>query len=172
MMKIGYKLISVADKSIIQSWGGTWGYCPDQPAMIICPNGAHVHCPALDTEYGTIGEEPGSGVMLIEWLMEEPPPPPPIVPEEISDRQFFQQLAIMQVITKSEALAAVKIGEIPAALQAVIDSLDENTKFAAEMTVSGAVIFHRSHPLTSLLSAHMNWTSEQADDLWTKASRL
>jgi hypothetical protein len=174
MEKVGYRLIRVSDDSVVQSWGGIWGQQSTQPAMIVCPNGDHVHCPVLNTEYGMSVENetpvPGTGVTLVEWMMEAPAP---AVPEEISDRQFFQQLANMQVITKGEALAAVKTGEIPATLQAFIDSFeDAGQKFAAEMTVSGAVTFRRSHPMTNLLAAGMGWTAEQVDALWTAAAAL
>lgn len=94
------------------------------------------------------------------------------VPEEISDRQFFQQLALMQVITQPEAIAAVKTGDIPAALQTFINTLPSDQQFAATMAVSGAVVFHRDHPLTKMLAAGMGWTAQQVDNLWRAASEL
>lgn len=94
------------------------------------------------------------------------------VPEEISDRQFFQQLALMQVITQEEALNAVKTGAIPAMLATYIDTLPNDTQFPAKMLVSGAVTFRRHHPMTLALAAGMGWTNDQVDDLWRAASIL
>lgn len=94
------------------------------------------------------------------------------VPETISDRQFFQQLAAQGVITPAEALAAVKTGAIPATLQSFIDTLPTEQKFAAEMLVSGAVAFSRRHPMTAALGAGLGWTAEQIDALWRAAAAL
>lgn len=102
------------------------------------------------------------------------PPPPPVdrVPEEISDRQFFQALAMQGAVTQAEALAAVKTGEIPASLQAFVDQMPEKLKFSAEMVISGATVFHRSNPMTAALAEGMGWTPEQVDALWLAASKL
>lgn len=102
----------------------------------------------------------------------QPPPPFMLFPTIITDRQFFQQLALMGVITQDEALAAVKTGAIPAALQAFIDGMPADQKFTAEMLVSGAVSFDRNHPMTLALAAGMGWTSQQVDDLWRAAAQL
>ena len=102
----------------------------------------------------------------------DPPSGLPPVPPVISDRQFFQQLALMGFITQQEALDAVKTGAIPAALQMVVDALPSAAKFAAEMSLSGAVEFRRAHPLTSSLGVAMGWTKAQIDQLWRDASLL
>lgn len=99
-------------------------------------------------------------------------PPPPPVPQTISDRQFFQQLAVAGVITQAEALAAVKTGDIPAALDSIVQSLPPEDAFNAEMLLSGATIFDRSHPMTAALAVAMGWTTEQLDALWTAAAAL
>jgi hypothetical protein len=99
-------------------------------------------------------------------------PPPVPVPVVISDRQFFQQLAVQGVITEQEALDAVTVGAIPASLAAVIDTLPQGQRFAAKMRVSGAVEFKRSNPLVATLGAAMGWTDEQIDDLWRQAAAL
>lgn len=101
--------------------------------------------------------------------VEEPSTP---VPDQISDRQFFQALALQAVITQDEALAAVRTGAIPAALQVFIDTLPTDQKFAAEMLVSGAVVFNRDHPLTAAIAAGLQWSDEQVDVLWTSAAAL
>jgi hypothetical protein len=99
-------------------------------------------------------------------------PPPPPVPTIISDRQFFQQLAIEERITNQEALDAVKTGDIPAALQSFIDALPTNEKFDAEMLLSGAVEFRRDHPLTIAIGEAQDMTSEQIDDFFRAAAAL
>lgn len=103
---------------------------------------------------------------------QEPMPNNALVPAVISDRQFFQQIALMGVITQQEALDAVKTGAIPAALQMVVDALPAAAKFSAEMSLSGAVEFRRAHPLTSSLGVAMGWTKAQIDQLWGDASQL
>jgi hypothetical protein len=102
-----------------------------------------------------------------------PPPPPPTVPSEISDRQFFQQLAAQGVITKAEALAAVRTGDLPASMLAMISSIESgDERFAAEIILSGATQFRRDHALVGFFASAMGWTSEQVDDLFRAAARL
>jgi hypothetical protein len=98
--------------------------------------------------------------------------PPPYVPD-VSDRQFFQQAAILGIITQAEALAAVKVGAIPASLQAIVNAIpDEEQKFAADMMLSGATIFQRAHPMTEAIGAAYGWTSQQIDEFFIAASAL
>jgi len=94
------------------------------------------------------------------------------VPKIISDRQFYQQLAVLQLITEDDALAAVMTGTIPPALQALVDVLPTEQQFSAKMLLSGAVEFQRQHPLTLAFGQALGWTSEQLDQLWTDASKL
>jgi hypothetical protein len=99
-------------------------------------------------------------------------PPPAPVPQSISDRQFFQQLAIQGVITETEALAAVKTGAVPTALQALIDAMPTDQQFGATMIVSGATTFERCHELTLAIGRAYGWTSDQMDALWRAAAEL
>lgn len=94
------------------------------------------------------------------------------VPQTISDRQFFQQLAIAKVISQEEALAAVKTGDIPAALSGFIAALDDAARFNAEMLLSGATIFARNHPLTDSIAAAQGMTPQQIDDFFRAAAAL
>lgn len=94
------------------------------------------------------------------------------VPETITDRQFFQQLALQGEITQDEALAAVATGTMPATLAALIDKLPASAQFDAKMKMTGAVEFHRSSGLTKQIAAAKGWTDKQVDDLWTAASSL
>lgn len=99
--------------------------------------------------------------------------PPPPVPASISDRQFFQQLAVQGIITRQEAKDAVKTGAIPAEMQAIVNGMaNEDDRFAAEMLLSGATEFLRNHPLVAAFAAAKGWTSAQVDNLFRAASAL
>lgn len=95
-------------------------------------------------------------------------------PESISDRQFFQQLAIDGEITPDEALAAATIGAIPQRLSEAIDRLPEAYRFAARMEVAGATVFSRRRQTTLSLAAAMDppWDAARLDALWTAAALL
>lgn len=100
-------------------------------------------------------------------------PPPASVPSSISDRQFFQQLAIIGIISQADALAAVKVGTIPAALQVFVDAItDPAAMFAANMLLAGATVFQRSHPLTEAIGAGQGMTPAQIDDFFRAATAL
>jgi hypothetical protein len=91
----------------------------------------------------------------------------------VQRRQFFQELARRGEITRAEALAAVRTGDIPARLQAFIDAnLTGDDRFTAEILLSGAAEFRRDHALCNAIGAGLGWTSDQIDDLWRAASRL
>jgi len=99
--------------------------------------------------------------------------PPAPVPDEISDRQFFQQLAVEGTVSQAEALAAVRAGVIPPALQAIIDAIEDDAdRFAAEMLLSGATTIMRSHPLTSSVAAATGRSPSQTDDFFRAAALL
>lgn len=105
--------------------------------------------------------------------IESLPPPPPAIPQVISDRQFFQQAAVLGVITQAEALAAVQTGAIPAILQTIVDGIpDADQKFAATMLLAGATSFERAHPFTNAVGAALGWTSEQIDQFYIAAAQL
>jgi hypothetical protein len=94
------------------------------------------------------------------------------VADEISDRQFFQQMAIEVRITQQEALDAVGSGVIPAAMDSLIGQLPEEQQFAARMLVRGATTFRRTHPVTELIGQLYGMTGEQIDSTWRAAAKL
>jgi hypothetical protein len=145
-----------------------WGDTARDTAVIVTKEAGHLFLSARD--------HPEEWAALIAWNVDNPvadvPAAPDLVPAVISDRQFYQQLAVMGLITQSEALAAVKVGTVPATLQGFIDALPSDQQFAAEMHVAGAVAFRRDHPLTAALAAVMGWTSDQVDQLWIAAAQL
>jgi hypothetical protein len=98
--------------------------------------------------------------------------PPAPVPARVSDRQFFQQLAIEGAITQAQALAAVKTGEMPPALLAIINAMPQADQFNALMLLSGATTFERAHPMTAAIAAATGRTVEQTDDFFRAAALL
>lgn len=120
--------------------------------------GPTIFAAAIDGEYGDIAE----------YVALEIEP----VPDSISRRQFFQQLAVQEIITKAEALAAMQTGVIPAPLQAIIDTLPEENQFEAQMLVIGADTFNRAHPLTEVVRLALGWTEEQRNNFFRDAAKL
>ncbi|MDQ0422284.1 hypothetical protein J2045_003332 [Peteryoungia aggregata LMG 23059] len=115
--------------------------------------------------------------MIAEWEGEGntiPPyqPPPPPVPQEISDRQFFQELANMDLITEEEAEDAVASGTVPAAMLALVDQLPEGQRFGARMLLKGATTFERAHPITATIGQIFGIDSAAIDELWRRAKAL
>lgn len=94
------------------------------------------------------------------------------VPPVISDRQFFQQLAMAGLITEAEALAAVQTGTLPAAILTYIDRLPVEQRFPAKMLLTGATQFERANPLVDAFGAMYGMDKEQIDDLWRVAAAL
>lgn len=93
------------------------------------------------------------------------------VPQTISDRQFFQQLSVLGVISEDDALAS-NAAVIPAPLMTLINSLPVDQQFPAKMLIGGSTIFERNHPLTIALGTAYGWTSEQIDNLFIEAAKL
>lgn len=100
-----------------------------------------------------------------------PPPAPPAVPQSISDRQFFQQLAVQGIITEDQALAA-NAAVIPAPLASLIDAMPADQQFGAKMIVSGATVFERSNPLTIAIGTAYGMSSNQIDAFFIAAAAL
>jgi len=105
----------------------------------------------------------------IQALFAEQPEPTPNI---ISDRQFFQQLAIEGRITENEALDAVGPAIIPSAMLALIIMLPDEDRFGAKMLIRGATTFERLHPVAGLIQQLYGWTDAKRDDFWLAASKL
>lgn len=94
-------------------------------------------------------------------------------PGTISDRQFFQGLALQSFITEAEALEAVKTGVLPAALETIVAGIaDPAAQFAARMILSGATMFERDHPMVATIGAAQGMTDAQIDDFWKFCATL
>lgn len=109
------------------------------------------------------------GGSLTEYTPPAAPEPPPAT---ISDRQFFQQLAVDKTITEAEALAAVQTGTLPAALQTLVDGIPKTKRFAASMLLTGATEFRFDHPLVGTISTAFGWSGEQLATFWRAAAAL
>lgn len=116
-------------------------------------------------------------VRVIELTPEEiaalPPPPPEPVPQVISDRQFFQQLALDNFITMEDALAAVQTGVIPPAMESFVNNIaDTVEQFNARMILSGATEFQRNHPMVNAIGAYIGLDAEWIDGFFRRAYQL
>lgn len=89
-----------------------------------------------------------------------------VVPETITDRQFFQGCALQGLCTEAEALDAVKTGTLPARLETFVVNLPAEQRFAARMVLSGAVSFNRSSPLTDAFGQMADMTPAEVDEFW------
>lgn len=103
---------------------------------------------------------------------EPAPPTPPPVPAVISDRQFFQLLALRGHITPEEAKAALGTGTIPAVLQDFVDTLTGTVKFDAECKLIGATQFVRSSATTMAFAAALEKDAAWLDAFWREAAAL
>ncbi|MEN5275754.1 hypothetical protein ABE527_02275 [Brucella sp. TWI432] len=133
------------------------------------------HLIGIDSDFGYTRGHGGTvyGKIWNGAAIVEPEPEPVPIPDEISRRQFFQQLAVMGIITRTDALAAMQGGIIPTPLQAIIDQLPtEDDRFDAQMFVVGAQNFHRLHPLSETVRLSLEWVPEQKDAFWRDAAKL
>ncbi|WP_058618621.1 hypothetical protein [Methylobacterium indicum] len=90
----------------------------------------------------------------------------------ISDRQFFQALALAGAITPDAALAAVMTGRLPAPIEAAVTALPAAERFAARMLLSGATAFERGHPMVAQLGTALGYDAAALDALWRQAATL
>jgi hypothetical protein len=177
MEQIGYSLID-GNGAELEFWGDAKGVCAGLPEFIDLPNGDRVHCPKAGElqkwklvprmlRVGDLGKTvDGNSVVVTR------PDVPSPVPQIISDRQFFQQLCIMGLITEDEALAAVGPGTLPASLSALVAQLPEDQQFSANMLLKGATQFDRSHPMVAALGAAFGLQPNQIDQLWRDGNSL
>lgn len=121
-------------------------------------------------EYGEPGVSLENGTHYIRTV--DPATLPPPVPDAISDRQFFQQLAVMGLITEQEAEDAVAPGTIPASLVALVELLPEQARHSARMLLKGATVFERHHEMTDTIAWMYGFDAAAVDQLFRDASAL
>ncbi|AHJ10722.1 putative tail fiber assembly-like protein [Rhizobium phage vB_RglS_P106B] len=100
---------------------------------------------------------------------EEPQEPP--TPAKITKRQFWQQLATMGLITKTEALAFMTTGVLPSAFDALVETLDENAEFEARMQLA-TNDYERNNDFVNAFAEMNGMDSAQVDIIWKEGSKL
>lgn len=151
------------------------------------PTQAVLDAANVDAVQATEKPEPGPGKVVREgepekvgsgwkqtWIVEDAPPEPAPEMITISDRQFFQALASApySMITQQEALDAVKTGEIPPIMQAVVDALPVEQQFPVTMILSGGIEYRRDNDLVEIFGASQGMTPAQIDEFWRFAQEL
>lgn len=109
------------------------------------------------------------GTQSVSEEIEVPPTP---VPVEITARQFLIQLAISGIITSVEALAAAKSGEVPAAIDAIFDTLSYPDALGARITWARMTTVPRSDPLFAIAGPALGLSNEYLDDFFRAAGAI
>lgn len=90
----------------------------------------------------------------------------------ISDRQFASELRHRGIITLDESLAYLGRGAIPAALQALLNQIDDSVVRNDTLELlTGATLFVRAHPATDAIGAAFGWTPNQIDEFFLAAAQ-
>lgn len=132
----------------------------------------------VSREGDMFGLAPVVRTAISQWIADDKPidpyvPQPLPVPETISRRQFYQGLAVTGKISQAEALAAIKTATLPTALQAMLDGMtDDDARFEADMLLSGASDFNRSHPLVMVFAIAQGMSETDVDEFWRLCAGL
>jgi len=94
------------------------------------------------------------------------------IPIGLTQRQFHQELAVRGLITEQEALDAVKIGTVPAEIQAFIDTLPTEEQFAAKMKFAAEPTVSRYDSVIEQFGKYQGWTTAELNDFWRSAAAL
>jgi|SRR5215471_8337322 len=95
-----------------------------------------------------------------------------MIPTTVSNRQFFQAMAQQGYITQAEAMAVIKTGDVPASMQAYIDTLPADQQFGATMSLCGNTTIERYADAFQQYAAYEGWTDAQVNDLFRLAGSL
>ncbi|WWT39860.1 tail fibers protein [Microcystis phage Mwe-JY25] len=99
--------------------------------------------------------------------------PPLPIPASITYGQFARALRLNGTITHAEAVAFGRTRAMPAALQAIIDGLPNQTaREDAELWLTTASVFERGHSLTSAIGAAFGWAPQQVDQFFRDAAAI
>lgn len=55
---------------------------------------------------------------------------------------------------------------------AIVSAMPADQQFNAEMLLSGATVFQRSHPMTAAIGAAYGWSDAQIDAFFRTAARI
>ncbi len=106
-------------------------------------------------------------------LLKETPVVAPASAQIVSDRQFYQGLALRGFCTPEEALDAVRTGVLPKGLRLFVEAIsDTQARWAAEMLLSGAKEFHRDHSFVAQVGAWVGLDAEALDAFWSQCNSL
>lgn len=114
------------------------------------------------------------GGVFKDGLYSAPEPTPGMamsIIHPISDRQFYQQLAVAGIITEDMALAS-NAAVIPAPLLALVGQMPSEAQFAAKMILAGATVFERNHPLTEAIGQAYGMSAAEIDAFFLAAAQL
>jgi hypothetical protein len=93
-------------------------------------------------------------------------------PVVLTNRQLFIALALTGFISEAEALAAARMGTVPAAIEEVFAELPDQDAFQARMTWATMREVPRDHPLIAAMVAANLATGEQVDGIFALGASL
>jgi|SRR5262245_6682945 len=108
----------------------------------------------------------------LDALINQHDPTKTATPLEISDRQYFQQLAIENVITQNQAIDAVAGKSIPPSMAQYIQKLLPDQQFDAQMLFGGAILVRRDNSYVDGYRDFMGWTPEYMDQVFQRAAQI
>lgn len=122
-------------------------------------------------EYGEPGTLMRNDTHIIRTIDPATQPQIPTVPDDITPRQFYEQLGIMGIITQDEAENALT-GILPQSFMDLVDMLPEQTHHKTRMLLKGASVFERHHELTDTIAWMYGLDADAVDDLFKAAAVL
>lgn len=115
---------------------------------------------------------PATEAELAEIAEQQPASAGNPVPSFITARQFLIQLAVSGIITEAEALAAARLGEVPAAIDAIFAALPEQQALGARITWARMTTVPRSDPLFVVAGPALSLSQADIDDFFRAAAAI
>jgi hypothetical protein len=162
MKKAGYALVRKSD-------GATLAWWEVIPPRIDTPEG--------DVVFGANEDWEGEDYKVVaeEREFADPPDVNPVLPAPLLTRkQLILGLLTEGFITMDEAVAAAQNGAVPAAIQAIFDTMLETPLDRAKAVVTWASMRDvlPGDPLTQMIRASRSMTDEQFNAMWTRWAAL
>ncbi len=162
MKKAGYALFRKSD-------GATLAWWEVIPPRIDTPEG--------DVVFGANEGWEGADYKVVaeEREFADPPDVNPVLPAPLLTRkQLILGLLAEGFITMDEAVAAAQNGAVPAAIQAIFDTMLETPLDRAKAVVTWASMRDvlPGDPLTQMIRASRSMTDEQFNAMWTRWAAL
>jgi hypothetical protein len=99
-------------------------------------------------------------------------PSKPPVPENVSDRQFYQQLAVMGEISEQEALNAVSTGQLPGRFNSFVNGKPQGQQWGMKMKLQGANALQRHDQLIQDMANSFGWSKDHVDQIFIEAAKI